>query len=80
VLVQTGRVGLTAARHLVTKDGEFVGVTGADFELSTLEGLLQETAETSADTLTVFVVDSLGKMMASSVANMFLTPLLLSVL
>ena len=77
ILVQTGTVGLTAARHLVTKDGSFVGVTGADFELSTLEGLLQESAETSADTLTVFVVDSAGRMMACSVVYIFLATVLL---
>lgn len=76
LLVQTGRVGLTAARHLVTKDGAFVGVAGADFELTTLERILKDSGESSVDILTVFVVDSAGRMMACSVTNMFLTCLL----
>ena len=67
LLIQTGTLGLAAARQLVTKDGDFVGVAGIDFELSTVENLLQDTTAASGGTLTVFVVDSAGRMISSSV-------------
>jgi len=67
LFIQTGTLGLTAARQLVTKDGDFVGVAGIDFELSTVENLLRDTTAASGGTLTVFVVDSAGKMISSSV-------------
>lgn len=69
LLIQTGTLGLAAARQLVTKDGDFVGVAGIDFELSTVEDLLQDTTAASGGTLTVFVVDSAGKMISSSVTS-----------
>jgi hypothetical protein len=69
LLIQTGTLGLAAARQLVTKDGAFVGVAGVDFELSTIETLLQDTTDSSGGTLTVFVVDSVGKMISSSVRS-----------
>jgi hypothetical protein len=67
VFVQSGTIGLTASRHLVTKDGIFVGVVGADFELSTLKSLLQDSASSSGGTLIAFVVDADGKIISSSV-------------
>ena len=69
LLVQTNTLGLAAARRIITKDGAFVGVAGIDFELSTIERLLRDTTAASGGTLTVFVVDSVGKMISSSVIS-----------
>ena len=69
VFIQSGTIGLTASRHLVTKDGSFVGVVGADFELSTLKALLEDSASAAGGTLIAFVVDSFGKIISSSVTN-----------
>jgi hypothetical protein len=75
---QSGTVGLTAARHLVTGEGAFVGVAGADFEMSSVEALLRDSTDASGGTLTVFVVDADGKMISSSVTRLAHAPFTLS--
>ena len=61
------KVGITAARHVLSADGSFLGVAGVDFFLDSIEEILKSSTKTSKGTLIVFVVDDDGKMISSSV-------------
>lgn len=65
----TDYVQITAAQSMFTAKGRFLGVAGVNYLISSIEELLQSAAATEYGVYTLFIVDSSGKLVASSISG-----------